>query len=1286
MKLNAAADALPPDKYAMAINIRGYRDNSVLTRPGQALRFATGGLPITDLRAYTSLGSDDQPRILARDSQDNVYLDTGTKVGVLAGAGSTLGATFIPFRPSASANPYMYISNGVDYKKFSAPGANGTPNAVTVTDAGIPEPQNAPLACISAYNQVALTGNDYTNAGTASAATLGTRLADTAGQCFLDPAGTTVWSIQVSGTKQYQIGMPLGIGPTYAIVQDVFQPVATAVTIAAVYYFNQTTLKGRCVIVPANQAPGPGNEGTSINQQNLLASLRRGAIIQVDTELCLVWSVTVGPDGSIAIETSTVSTHAANAPLIVVPAVQVVLPTFSPAPGTVLQLSDGTFSVGAGIGTQTSTVVSNPFANATVQFQPDDYLTFAVLIDNLANLTEMKILFDVGDGTFTENFYFYTLRPSDIAATVANTQTQLAASQIVQQNAIVEEETARQGGQNIPSSAPVPPGSNQWAQIVIPISQLVRVGNDQTKSLQNVNALQWLFNASATINPAISNGIIAFGTYQPDVGPVGQPYLYRVRPRSSVTGARGNPSPATRYGVNPRRESVLVTIANSPTYDPQPNPLPDMDTWDIFRFGGTVLEWRYIGSTLATNSTFLDNYSDDVAQAGDALDFDNFEPWPTVGTPNNNIVATVAGFVAVVTSTDPSTPSYLPGTLVRIGTQNVYTLWSRPVSLGGATYLLQFIENAGAGTNLPYQIEEPFLANQHLPYVWGPDVNGTAFAVGDYYRQGTVSFCKNFAPDSVPDSYNQEITPPSEPLMGGEIMDGVSYVASPERWWRMIFQPDNPEQRYAVIQEPIPRGLAAPLGHCTDGKSIFFWAKDGIESSSKGSLTDEDLYNLFPHEGVVGSNISYGGSTVYAPDYSRAGTFRLSFANSFLYATYQDSTGTYRTLVCDMRNSRVAWSTDTYSPAVTRFYHPEQQAGTVLTSTARYDEVLMANVNGQIAAQQVNTNDLSGPIQCVLATFEFDGGDLRAGMQWGDTWLDSTPAAQGAPLVLSPMSLGKLAAPAQTIPSATVRTQQPVSLGGEITVDFLGNLFTWTDDYTRQSTSTAIHIWQPSFIPKPELVVDRFTDWDDGGIDGAKWVQGFIMHADTANQVKAILVRDADTLQTHAFTPIVQHNGESEKAYSFNQPFIAHMMRMEPSFSDGIQWRLFDLRWVVEPTPEVAETWITQPTTHGLKGFMHVRQISITYASSTAVTLSIGVFDGTAPANITLPPTGGQVQKIVFVPTFNKAQLYSYSFTAPAPFQIYADKSEVLVGQWGRDDAYINRPLVGDRGGDEAKI
>ena len=1278
MKTNVPPDALPTDKYVVAQNIRSYIDQSVRTRPGQTLRFSTDGHPIVAMRTYGAIFTDDLPRVLAVDNTGNVYLDNGSSVGSV-GSGNP-GVTMLPFRPSESPNPYMYVSSASAYNKYSAPDAS---DAVTQTVVGIYEPPAPPDATINGiigvlYNPVA--GN-YAHGGTAGGASNGVRVSDTCGVVFQDQTFSTLYSVQVSSTVQYQRYMDLLISTNPFVVQSVFPTLTQSFAIEAIYYDFLST--GHCVIVPANLGGDAESGEESISTPQLLISLGRGAIIKVGTELCYVLSISIGPNGTISIETYTANPHTTADMLTSVPAIQVTSFVGSiPGAGQTIGNADVSYNVGSGLGTQTTVLSVSPFVYGSgTALQVDDYISVGINVDNLANLTEVKFMIDVGDGSFSENFYYYTIRASDIAQAVANNVTQISAAQTVSQRSIVDEENSiESGGQGVTySGSQTVPGSGQWTQIFFQIREMTRVGGDTTKSLQNANAVQFLWNASGGF-VARTSGFMFIGGSQMDVGDVGIPYLYRVRGRSSITGAVSNPSPATRYGVNPRREQVLVA---TPTY---PFGYP-IDTWEIFRYGGTVTSWRYIGQIPAIGvNYFVDNYDDAAAEGGDELEFDNFQPWPSIDLPLN-ATASVCGTTAVVavpTASLATVGSYLPGNLVRIGTQNVYTLWTRPTFISGSNYLFQFEENAGFGTGLPLVIYEPILANQNLPYMFGPDANGVVFACGDPLRPGTLYYAKSNNPDSAPDTNNTELCPPSEPLLGGDTLDGLAFIGSSERWWALYPQSGNSEQPYAAVQQPVPRGLAAPFGKGTDGQDIYFWAKDGIWGVKRGSLTDADLFNLFPRDGVIGETVTYNGVTIQPPDYSRAATFRLEPFDGYIYATYQDSTGTYHTLVGDLRNQQVSWSLDNYTPAATTFCHPDQQASTLSTATTRYDELLIANVSGQVSSQTDKTNDLGGPIACIMATSEFQAGDIRTNDQYGDIYLDSRPAALGASLTLAPLSIGTAAAPPQTIAVSATRANQPVSLGGEILSHSLGVMFTWTDDFTKQSVSTILYAWQPSVIAKPETIADRFTDWDDAGVEGAKWFQGFILHADTYNAVKGLAVRDADSLTTHPFTPAVQQKGESESAYSFNTPFIAHMVRMEPT--DQTYWRFFDVKWIAEPTPEFAETWQTQGTAFGLTGYMHVKQISAAYASTVPITLTITSYDGQSPVPITLPSTGGAYQKITFQLTANKGQLYFFKTSGTTPYQLYLEDWEVMVGGWGRTSPYMRYTNIGGNRGDQARV
>src|SRR5262245_28810647 len=122
LKVNAVPDLIGKDKYALATNIRWTLDGSLRTRAGQALKFTAGVVPVTDIGSFATLTTDNLPRYLVRDTLDHIWLDNGVQVGALT-AGN-LGAMFIPFRPAQSPQTWLYVANGADYQKFSAPISN----------------------------------------------------------------------------------------------------------------------------------------------------------------------------------------------------------------------------------------------------------------------------------------------------------------------------------------------------------------------------------------------------------------------------------------------------------------------------------------------------------------------------------------------------------------------------------------------------------------------------------------------------------------------------------------------------------------------------------------------------------------------------------------------------------------------------------------------------------------------------------------------------------------------------------------------------------------------------------------------------------------------------------------------------------------------------------------------------------------------------------------------------------------------------------------------------------
>jgi len=1165
MKTNTRPDEMPPEKSPLLVNVRAYEGIHMRTRPGIQPLYTIAGQYPTDIQTIQGLpqqGSLVNPtRIFSRGSDDNVYVDgagaaAGVLVGTLAGAGGTPGAAMIPFRPNQSPGPWMYVANGNDYQKFSCPAAGST--VVTKQKAGIAEPQSEPLTVPALTSAQAgmlpwyeSHGNPaLTSGGTAGSTSSSARVTDTTGKAFQDPAFVaggflsslpTLWSIQVASTVNYSrfmmLAITIGASTSYVPVMDVFPPLPASINIQSIYYFSGTT--GHCVIVPAGLTAEP-DANQSIYSPQFLSSLRRGALIKIGTEICFVNSVAFGPDNAIAIDTSTVSTHTTSDKLSGVPAISI-LGGFSSIPSSSgLSAPSDAFAVTTGLGTVTGAPLFD-FLSSGYSYQQDDYIHLSVNIDNLANLVELRFLIDVSDGFFTKDFYYYTIRPADITAAVLNSITQLAAAQQVTQRAAIDEEAAIANNNQLTtfSGAQTATGSSQWTEILFPISALTRVGNDENLSLQNINSFQLLVNASGNVN-VILGGVYVFGGYQPDVGDIGRPYLYRYRGLASTTGARSNPSPATRYGITARRMPVAVIIPNGTTpYDGQ------IDTWEIFRFGGSVSEWRYAGNCPAsgagTNAIFTDNYDDAAVGAGDALDFDNFEPWPSVDLPANpTIVAGAGGTVALLSTTsNPNILSWLPGTIVSFPgvSGNVYTLRKRPVLISGSTYRLEFEECVSSIAGATMEIAEPYVANRMLPYMWGPDATGTVFASGDALRPGTLYFAKNNNPDSAPDSYNIEIVPPSEPLLGGEVIDGLSFVGSPNRWWALYPQPDNPTQRYNFVQTADTRGLAAPYGHCNDGRSRYWWASDGIYSSTQGSLTDADLSTLFPKEGVVGQSYTYGTVTIPPPDYTECSKFRLEYVNGYLYATYVSIGGVYNMLVYDTR--RNAWCLDLYQNLIgaTGIGAPTTVKGVI----QKYNEpgtfvaqpqakVLMGGVDGssggtKIYQQQDLSNDDTKPISGQAGTFEFDGGDVRGPKQWGDLFLDVLPASG---ITAQPVSLATAVGSALTVAQSATRTRLPYNVNGIQVSDFMGLVVNWTDDYTKIATQTRLYLWQPSFVVQPAREVGFITFGSSFGLVGFMHIrQLLVAYVSTAPVTVQITAYDG---QSPALITLPSTGGAYQKA------------------------------------------------------------------------------------------------------------------------------------------------------------
>lgn len=361
---------------------------------------------------------------------------------------------------------------------------------------------------------------------------------------------------------------------------------------------------------------------------------------------------------------------------------------------------------------------------------------------------------------------------------------------------------------------------------------------------------------------------------------------------------------------------------------------PQVDKIDIYRQGGGLANFTYVGTTPNSATAFTDTASDLAVAANPELQYDNFEPFPSIDLPRSGVLNAASNVLTRV-SGDNFNIRWLPGTEIQIGspTQIAYTAVRRPSSTTSWDFSGMFASdgspvNIPDGTNLVWNIAEPALAQQPLPYLFGPTDNiNFIFGVGDPLRPGTLYWCKGSNLDSAPDTNQMDVTDPSEPLVNGAMSGGRGVLASIKRFW--VIMPNffnalatatgTSGSTWTLQATSITRGLFIP--RClavSGGGNIFFRVDDGIHISPGGlgseSITDGDLYPLFSHEGSTPATIIRNGVTIYPPDDSQPLKQQFAYQNGYLYYDYIGTDGNFHTLVFD--EAAGGWVYDIYATQV----------------------------------------------------------------------------------------------------------------------------------------------------------------------------------------------------------------------------------------------------------------------------------------------------------------------------------------------------------------------------------
>jgi hypothetical protein len=446
-------------------------------------------------------------------------------------------------------------------------------------------------------------------------------------------------------------------------------------------------------------------------------------------------------------------------------------------------------------------------------------------------------------------------------------------------------------------------------------------------------------------------------------------------------------------------DSFTITIfysTQNANITPTASTDPQVNKIDIYRQGGLLTNFTYVGTAPNTTAVFTDTLSDLAAVNNPQLEFDNYEPFPSIDDPRSGVVNVSAGAVANTmnvswVSGDHFNVRWLPGSDVIIGGV-AYTLYNRPSSTTAMVVVLEPSQAVPSpGTGLTMEFPEPNLAAEPSPVLAGPTPeNAGSFAFGlDPINPGDMVWTKGNNFDSAPDTNRLNITTTNEPLMNYVITAEMTLLFSTDRYW-MIYPnfadalsdvTGTAGQQWTPIQSSGTRGLYMRYAIGALGAMCAFRAKDCIAVTMGGgpeqSITD-DIYNLFPHSGSTPSPVTIGGQTVYPPDDTKPNAQTIAITPGYIFYDYQDVNGNPRTLCYDIEAK--GWTVDVYSPVVN--YHS--------WAIGPVNQILCGCTDGTIRAMVTGGSETG---TAVLATRSEDGGSSRVVKRMGGFWLRAVASA-----------------------------------------------------------------------------------------------------------------------------------------------------------------------------------------------------------------------------------------------------------------------------------------------------
>lgn len=446
---------------------------------------------------------------------------------------------------------------------------------------------------------------------------------------------------------------------------------------------------------------------------------------------------------------------------------------------------------------------------------------------------------------------------------------------------------------------------------------------------------------------------------------------------------------------------------------------------------------------------------------------------------------------------------------------------------------------------------------QPVHTLFGP-ANGMLFGLGDPYRPGHLYWCTPDQPDHWPATNNYEVCAPSEELLAGFMYGAQPLCFSRSRLFA-IYPSLSSDSSVSVTTTACKRGIVSRTAWAIGLGGIYGVCPEGIFNTGGGAeeLISEDILPLFRGETISG----------YAPiDFAFPNVIRLAIAQDFLYFQYQDTSGNRRVLVYSILMKY--WTS--YSFAQDLSYLLVDDDAALATTLAG------GRTTGK-SYTHTGFSDDGVAIQWTIRTGTWNLGRPREDKLLGDQILD----ADLQNCVVTWQNRLNDETIVNTIQSIDVGTGRKRyifdSFGTE--PQRARNIST---ELTGSSTSArpTLYFFGQSFIPEPDVTINRMTQWDDLGHPDESYVTGITLDCDTGGVDRTIIFeRDFLGVTTTISTKVVNTDERHKLKFTWDA-LPCHKVRIRPN-DDCKAWILYSADWISVPEPPRIAGWDIHFETEG---------------------------------------------------------------------------------------------------------